>query len=84
MERGILPGKNGSKGDVGILRQHFSTVELNSTFRQMPRVNVVESWAGQVPESFRFVLKAPQIITHYKRLVGVEKKRKSFCTPHRC
>ena len=28
--------------------------------------------AAQVPDSFRFVLKAPQTITHRKRLKGVE------------
>jgi uncharacterized protein YecE (DUF72 family) len=38
--------------------KRFSTVELNNTFRQLPTQKVVESWAEQVPESLRFVLKA--------------------------
>jgi uncharacterized protein YecE (DUF72 family) len=46
----------------------FSTVEINNTFYQMPREKVLESWAEQVPAGFRFVLKAPQRITHQKRL----------------
>ena len=45
--------------------QHFSTVELNNTFYRMPTVDSVESWGSQqVPESFRFVIKATQTITH--------------------
>jgi uncharacterized protein YecE (DUF72 family) len=48
--------------------QHFRTVEINNTFYRMPTLAVVEAWAGEVPEDFRFVLKAPQRITHLKRL----------------
>lgn len=38
----------------------------------MPTESVVESWAPQTPETFRFVLKAPQTITHRKRLKEVD------------
>ncbi len=44
------------------------TVEINNTFYRMPKPNLVEGWAAKVPESFRFVLKASQRITHHKRL----------------
>ena len=43
-------------------------VEINNTFYRMPKASVLESWAAQVPEAFRFVLKASQRITHHKRL----------------
>lgn len=46
----------------------FSTVEINNTFYRLPKESVLTSWAAQVPEGFRFVLKAPQRITHIKRL----------------
>ena len=52
--------------------ERFSTVEINNSFYRMPKAEVLESWALQVPETFRFVLKAPQTITHRKRLKGVE------------
>lgn len=52
--------------------QRFSTVEINNTFYRMPTASVVESWAEQVPDLFRFVLKAPQTITHRKRLKDAE------------
>lgn len=46
----------------------LSTVEINNTFYRMPRTSVLEGWAEQVPEKFRFVLKATRRITHFKRL----------------
>lgn len=46
----------------------LGTVEINNTFYRMPTPKVVEQWGAQVPESFRFVLKAPMRITHQKRL----------------
>ena len=43
-------------------------VEINNTFYRMPKRQVLESWAAQVPEGFRFVLKVTRRITHFKRL----------------
>ncbi len=43
-------------------------VEINNTFYRMPKASVLESWAAQVPEDFRFALKASRRITHMKRL----------------
>jgi uncharacterized protein YecE (DUF72 family) len=47
-------------------------VEINNTFYRLPKQSVLETWAGQVPKGFRFVLKAPQRITHIKRLKDAE------------
>ena len=44
------------------------TVEINNTFYRLPKESMLQSWAEQVPAGFRFVLKAPQRITHQKRL----------------
>ena len=44
------------------------TVEINNTFYRMPRRSVLEGWAAQVPDSFRFAIKAPRRITHAKQL----------------
>jgi len=46
----------------------FPTVEVNNTFYRMPSAELVRKWADQTPEGFTFVLKAPQRITHQKRL----------------
>jgi uncharacterized protein YecE (DUF72 family) len=51
--------------------ERFRAVEINNTFYRMPKKEVLASWAGQVPESFRFVVKTPRRITHIKRLKEV-------------
>lgn len=43
-------------------------VEINNTFYRLPKPGVLAAWADQVPEEFRFVLKASRRITHFKRL----------------
>ncbi len=68
----FYPEKLPAKEMLSYYAQRFSTVELNNTFYRMPSVAVVEAWAQQTPASFRFVLKAPQAITHRKRLKNVE------------
>src|SRR5262245_37092116 len=56
---------------AGMLRyygERFKAVEINATFRRLPAASVFEAWASQVPRDFRFVIKAPQRITHFQRL----------------
>jgi uncharacterized protein YecE (DUF72 family) len=48
--------------------ERFRTVEINNTFYRMPNAAMLEAWATEVPDTFRFVLKAPRQITHIKRL----------------
>ncbi len=43
-------------------------VEINNTFYRLPSANMLENRHEQVPESFRFVLKASRKITHFKKL----------------
>jgi uncharacterized protein YecE (DUF72 family) len=45
-------------------------VEINNTFYRMPRAEMLARWTEKVPASFRFVLKAPQQITHRSGLQG--------------
>ena len=49
----------------------FPTVEINNTFYRMPSEKMIADWAAEVPEGFTFALKAPQRITHQKRLKDV-------------
>ena len=48
--------------------ERLGSVEINNTFYRLPRRSVLEGWAAEVPESFRFSVKASQRITHHKRL----------------
>jgi uncharacterized protein YecE (DUF72 family) len=51
-------------------------VEINQTFYRMPRASVLASWASQVPDAFRFAVKASRKITHLKRLADVGEETK--------
>src|SRR5690606_25390499 len=44
------------------------TVEINNTFYRLPDRSLLERWRDQVPEDFRFAVKASRRITHIKRL----------------
>ena len=58
--------------------ERFGTVEINNTFYRMPEPKLVEKWGGEVPDSFVFVLKAPQRITHQKRLADAADEIRYF------
>ena len=52
--------------------KHYATrlnaVEINYTFRQLPKATTLENWIAATPEGFTFVCKAHQRITHILRL----------------
>lgn len=50
----------------------LTSVEINSSFYRMPRRTTLEKWAEEVPDGFRFVLKASKRITHEKRLANAQ------------
>jgi uncharacterized protein YecE (DUF72 family) len=50
--------------------QHFNTLELNVTFYRFPQLSFLENWRLKSPENFRFAVKAPRGITHYKKFNG--------------
>jgi uncharacterized protein YecE (DUF72 family) len=49
-----------------------NSVEGNTTFYATPARNTVASWARQTDPDFRFVIKLPKLITHERRLTGVD------------
>jgi len=64
----FYPEKIAARDMLSYYAGRFPTVEINNTFYRMPKEDLLNGWAGQVPESFTFVLKASQRITHIKRL----------------
>ena len=56
----------------------FDFVEIDSTFYRIPSKFMVNNWNKRTPESFRFAVKFPKVITHDKRLKDVEKDVKQF------
>jgi uncharacterized protein YecE (DUF72 family) len=50
----------------------LTSVEINYTFRSLPTAKMLEGWLAATPLDFRFSFKAPQRITHIKRLRACE------------
>ena len=64
----FYPEKLPAKQFLRFYAEHFRSVEINNTFYALPKASALEAWAAEVPADFRFVLKAPQKVTHIKRL----------------
>jgi uncharacterized protein YecE (DUF72 family) len=64
----FYPEKLPAKEMLAFYAQRLPTVEINNTFYRMPRRAMLEGWIGQVPDTFRFAIKAPRRITHVKQL----------------
>src|SRR6476660_4749914 len=74
----FYPAKMAPKEMLGFYAARFRAVEINNTFYKMPEAAVLKAWADQVPADFRFAFKAPQTITHFKRLKEVGERVSSF------
>jgi len=66
--------------------KRLSTVEVDSTFYNMPRLTTVAGWRAEAPAGFVFSLRALQVITHtaasptYKRLtMKLSERTKQRC-----
>ena len=52
--------------------ERLGAVEINNTFYRMPSQELLGGWRARVPARFRFVIKAPQRITHRARLLDCQ------------
>lgn len=53
-------------------------MELNVTFYRFPQLSFLQTWYEKCPDSFRFSVKAPRAITHYKKFIGITDLLLSF------
>jgi uncharacterized protein YecE (DUF72 family) len=74
----FYPEKIPAKEMLHYYAERLGTVEINATFYRMPQKSMLENWKEQVPSSFRFSLKAPQRVTHFKRLRDADEETKYF------
>jgi len=70
----FYPKRISPKEMLRFYAERLKAVEINNTFYRMPTERVLLFWAAQVPEDFIFAFKAPQVITHLKRLRNVEEE----------
>jgi uncharacterized protein YecE (DUF72 family) len=58
--------------------QSFNTVELNVTFYRYPKLEALQGWYTRSPENFRFTVKAPRLITHYRKFNNAQREAHDF------
>ena len=64
----FYPPKCPAKDFLKYYATRLNSVEINYTFRQLPKATTLENWIAATPEGFTFVCKAHQRITHILRL----------------
>lgn len=64
----FYPEKHADNEMLSYYAERLSAVEINDTFYRMPKENILQAWADKVPDNFRFSIKAPRKVTHFKRL----------------
>jgi uncharacterized protein YecE (DUF72 family) len=74
----FYPDRHPASRMLAFYAERFTTVEINATFYRMPVESTLRGWAEQTPEHFVFTLKAPQRITHFRRLVDVDEPLRRF------
>ena len=65
----FYPEKLSPKKMLAFYGERFDSVEINNTFYRLPKQEVLTTWASQVPDSFRFAIKASRRITHQHRIL---------------
>jgi uncharacterized protein YecE (DUF72 family) len=73
-----LPVSRSARDRLRAYATWCNAVEGNTTFYATPALDTVKSWAEQTPADFRFLLKLPKLITHERRLVGVDDPLRAF------
>lgn len=71
----------GEPADKSVLQHYaqvFNAVEINSSFYRPHRRSTYERWRAGVPQSFRFSVKVPRLITHELGLVRCRAETLSF------
>ena len=58
--------------------EKFSTVEINATFYRNPSEKLLEGWYAKTPPDFKFAIKVNRLITHQRKLVGIQGILDSF------
>lgn len=67
-----------AKDYLSYYSQHFSCVEINSSFYHLTRASTVEGWLEQVPPSFKFCPKISRYLSHSKQLHDPHEPLKIF------
>jgi uncharacterized protein YecE (DUF72 family) len=68
----FYPAKLAQAKFLSYYATQLNAVEVNFTFRQLLKETTAQKWIAETPATFRFSVKAHQVITHIKRLKKTE------------
>lgn len=66
------------KAWLSFYAERFNTLELNNTFYRFPTEASLQKWYRDTPAPFSFIVKAPKIFTHLKKMQGIEVELTDF------
>ena len=75
---GFYPKEVPAKRSLNYYASKLNSVEVNYSFRKLPSPEMLAAWLADVPANFRFSFKAPQRITHFRRLVDCDTQVAEF------
>jgi uncharacterized protein YecE (DUF72 family) len=60
--------------------EKFNSLELNTTFYSFPTAERLQGWHDRSPDDYSFSVKAPRLITHYKKFKDCKRLLNDFYT----
>lgn len=75
---GFYPKGLVQKKELHYASRQLNSIEINGTFYSLQKPESFQRWHDETPEDFVFSVKAPQFITHIKRLKNVEEAVANF------
>lgn len=75
--KGFYP--QGTKDELFYYSRQFNSIELNTTFYNLPDERQIRTWKEKTPEGFKFFPKLSKVITHEKWLSNTSKEVEIFC-----
>jgi len=74
----LFPKGSKNADFLSLYSRRMTTVEGNTTFYATPRVEVVQRWAAETPDTFRFCFKLPREVSHEGPLAAQVKTTREF------
>lgn len=71
-ERSFYPAGLEPSQRLSYYAQHFDSLEVDSTFYEVPSPSTIKGWALETPKGFLFSARIPKVITHDKVLVDCD------------
>jgi uncharacterized protein YecE (DUF72 family) len=75
---GFYPKGVKQREELAFASRRVNSIEINGTFYSLQKPHTFQKWYDETPEDFVFAIKAPQYITHIRRLKDVEEPLANF------